>query len=83
LATACDLVLATDTARFGYPEVKIGFVPAMVMAILRRNTRKTRLRPRHAGLRVRRADSKNFGLINEIFPENEFEEKSRTLRIRL
>jgi len=37
LATACDLVIATNTARFGYPEVKIGFVPAMVAAILRRN----------------------------------------------
>src|SRR3954449_11841894 len=37
LATACDLVLASASARFGYPEVKIGFVPAMVMAILRRN----------------------------------------------
>ena len=36
LATACDLVLASSSARFGYPEVKIGFVPAMVMAILRR-----------------------------------------------
>ena len=35
LATACDLVIATRTARFGYPEVKIGFVPAMVAAILR------------------------------------------------
>src|SRR5690606_39627977 len=39
LATACDLVVATETARFGYPEVKIGFVPAMVTAILRRNLR--------------------------------------------
>jgi len=37
LATACDLVVATNTARFGYPEVKIGFVPAMVAGILRRN----------------------------------------------
>src|SRR6185369_17294747 len=37
LATACDIVLASESARFGYPEVKIGFVPAMVMAILRRN----------------------------------------------
>src|SRR5919197_5635001 len=37
LATACDLVLAARSARFGYPEVRIGFVPAMVMAILRRN----------------------------------------------
>ncbi|MGH9915893.1 MAG: enoyl-CoA hydratase/isomerase family protein, partial [Pyrinomonadaceae bacterium] len=38
LATACDILLAAESARFGYPEVKIGFVPAMVMAILRRCT---------------------------------------------
>jgi methylglutaconyl-CoA hydratase len=37
LASACDLVVASTTALFGYPEVKIGFVPAMVAAILRRN----------------------------------------------
>ena len=37
LATACDLIVASDDARFGYPEVRIGFVPAMVMAILRRS----------------------------------------------
>ncbi|HEU4596709.1 MAG TPA: enoyl-CoA hydratase-related protein, partial [Pyrinomonadaceae bacterium] len=42
LATACDLVLASESARFGYPEVKIGFVPAMVMAILRRNVSEKR-----------------------------------------
>jgi methylglutaconyl-CoA hydratase len=33
LASACDLVLAARSARFGYPEVKIGFVPAMVMTL--------------------------------------------------
>ena len=37
LASACDIVLASADAQFGYPEVQIGFVPAMVMAILRRN----------------------------------------------
>lgn len=37
LATACDLIVASERARFGYPEVKIGFVPAMVMTILRRS----------------------------------------------
>src|SRR5690242_12997168 len=34
LAAACDLVLAADTAQFGYPEIQRGFVPAMVMAML-------------------------------------------------
>src|SRR6185503_2110550 len=42
LASACDLVLASSSARLGYPEVKIGFVPAMVMAILRRNVSEKR-----------------------------------------
>ena len=36
LATACDMVLAHPGATFAYPEVRIGFVPAMVMTILRR-----------------------------------------------
>ncbi len=36
LATACDIVIAAETARFGYPEIQRGFVPAMVLAILRR-----------------------------------------------
>lgn len=38
LATACDIVLAHEDAQFGYPEVRVGFVPAMVMTMLRRCT---------------------------------------------
>lgn len=36
LATACDLVIAAESARFGYPEVLRGFVPALVLNMLRR-----------------------------------------------
>jgi methylglutaconyl-CoA hydratase len=36
LATACDIVLAHPSATFAYPEVRIGFLPAIVMTILRR-----------------------------------------------
>lgn len=36
LATACDLVIAADTAKLSYTEVRLGFVPAMVMALLKR-----------------------------------------------
>jgi len=36
LALVCDVVLASETAQFGFPEVQHGLVPAMVGAILRR-----------------------------------------------
>ena len=36
LATACDIVLMAQTAQMGYPEIQRGFVPAMVMTMLRR-----------------------------------------------
>lgn len=36
LATACDLVIAERGARFGYTEVKIGFIPALVSTFLTR-----------------------------------------------
>ncbi len=42
LAMACDLIVAETNAKFGFPEVKIGFVPAMVAAIVRRNMSERR-----------------------------------------
>lgn len=76
LATACDLVLATDDARFGYPEVKIGFVPAMVMAILRRNVSEKRaFALATQGFEFDAPTAKNFGLINEHFAAEAFKEK--------
>ncbi len=36
LATASDLVLATDASEFRYPEVNLGFIAAIVMSLLRR-----------------------------------------------
>ena len=36
LATACDLVVMAESASLGYPEIERGFVPAMVMTMLRR-----------------------------------------------
>ena len=74
LATACDLVLATADARFGYPEVKIGFVPAMVMAILRRNVSEKRaFALATQGFEFDALTAQSFGLINEVFPSEEFE----------
>lgn len=75
LATACDLVLASKSAIFGYPEVKIGFVPAMVMAILRRNiSEKRAFELITRGFEFDTTTAEIFGLINEIFDDETFEE---------
>jgi methylglutaconyl-CoA hydratase len=74
LASACDLVLASASARFGYPEVKIGFVPAMVMAILRRNVSEKRaFELATRGAEISADEAKEFGLINQVFADETFD----------
>jgi methylglutaconyl-CoA hydratase len=75
LATACDIVLAAQSARFGYPEVKIGFVPAMVMAILRRNlSEKKSFELITQGFEFSAEEAEKFGLINRVFADETFDE---------
>jgi methylglutaconyl-CoA hydratase len=75
LATACDIVLAAKSARFGYPEVKIGFVPAMVMAILRRNlSEKRSFELITQGFEFSSDEAERINLINQVFEDETFEE---------
>jgi len=74
LATACDLVLASRSARFGYPEVKIGFVPAMVMAILRRNVSEKRsFELITRGGEISADEAERVGLVNRVFEDASFD----------
>lgn len=74
LATACDVVLAARSARFGYPEVKIGFVPAMVMAILRRNVSEKRaFELVTRGAEIVADEAERIGLVNRVFDDEAFE----------
>src|SRR6185503_10807128 len=73
LASAADLVLATQSARFGYPEVKIGFVPAMVMAILRRNvSEKQAFELLTCGGEINAQRAYEVGLVNQVFADESF-----------
>jgi len=75
LATACDMVLAGAEAELGYPEVHLGFVPAMVMAILRRKVPEGRAFDLVArGHRVPAHEARAMGLVTHVFPEATFEE---------
>jgi methylglutaconyl-CoA hydratase len=74
LATACDLVVAARSARFGYPEVKIGFVPAMVAAILRRNLgEKKSFELLTRGFEYSAGEAASLGLVNAVFDDEAFD----------
>ena len=74
LATAADIVLAAESAQFGYPEVKIGFVPAMVMAILRRSVPEKRaFELLVSGEVISAAAALEMGMINRVFADATFE----------
>ena len=71
LATACDLILAAESAQFGYPEVNIGFVPAIVMAILRRSVPEKRAFELITMGEIYKAA--DFGLVNQVFADETFD----------
>jgi methylglutaconyl-CoA hydratase len=74
LATACDLILAEESAQFGYPEVKLGFIPAMVMAILRRSiSEKRAFELITTGEIISAEQAHEVGLINRVYPDGDFE----------
>ncbi|HEX3585245.1 MAG TPA: enoyl-CoA hydratase-related protein [Candidatus Angelobacter sp.] len=73
IATACDIILAAQSAQFGYPEVNIGFVPAMVMAILRRSvSEKAAFELVVTGETVSAARAHELGLVHRVFADEEF-----------
>ncbi|MCS6817304.1 MAG: enoyl-CoA hydratase/isomerase family protein [Blastocatellia bacterium] len=77
LATACDVVLAAESAQFGYPEVRIGFVPAIVSVLLRRSVgEKKAAELMLSGRRITAVEAERLGLVTSVFPDDAFEQKS-------
>lgn len=77
LATACDLVVASEGAKLGYPEVKLGFVPAMVMSLLRRSVgEKQAFELVGLGDPVDPETARRYGLVSRVLPEATFREEA-------
>jgi methylglutaconyl-CoA hydratase len=69
IATLCDFTLAVPEAKFGYTEVKIGFLPAIVSVFLTRQIGEKRSRDLLLTGRIIGADeAKEFGLVTEVVP---------------
>jgi methylglutaconyl-CoA hydratase len=70
LAMISDFTLATPTAKFGFTEVRIGFVPALVSAFLSLQIGDKKSRDLLLTGRIMDAgEAHNLGLVNEIVPE--------------
>lgn len=80
LAAVCDFTLATPAARFGFTEVRIGFVPAVVSAFLASRIGEKRSRDLLLTGRILEADeAQRIGLINEVVPAEELAQRVRAL----
>jgi methylglutaconyl-CoA hydratase len=78
LATACDMIIAADTAQLGYPEVHLGFVPAMVMALLVRKVGEFRaFEVASLGHRYAAAEAERIGLVNRVVPAEQLDDAVR------
>jgi methylglutaconyl-CoA hydratase len=69
LAAVCDIVIASEEARFGLTEVRLGFVPAIVSVILHRRVGDAALREMALRGHLMRADeAARIGLITRAVP---------------
>ena len=84
IATLCDFTLAAPEARFGYTEVRIGFVPALVSVFLIRQIGEKRARDLLLSGRILDAEqARELGLVNEVAPQDRLLERARELAAEL
>src|SRR6202047_197331 len=84
IATLCDFTLAAPEAKFGYTEVKIGFLPAIVSVFLTRQIGEKRCRDLLLTGRIIDAqEAKEFGLVTEVVPAEHLLDRANELAAEL
>jgi enoyl-CoA hydratase len=74
LALSCDLLIATEGATFGTPEINVGAFPYMIMAIIYRNVPRKRVNEMMLlGERLSAEQAVEYGLANKVVPAAEFD----------
>jgi enoyl-CoA hydratase/carnithine racemase len=84
LACACDLLVSTDTATFGTPEINVGIWPMMIQAILSRNIpRKVLLEMEMLGDRWTATQLQGVGVINRVVPHDQLDSAVKEITDKL
>ena len=74
IALACDLIVASEGATFGTPEINVGTFPFMIMALIYRNVpRKKANELLLLGDRWSAQEALQAGIVNRVVPEADFE----------
>ena len=77
---ACDIVIASDTAKFGTPEVNVGLWPMMIGAVIFRNAmRKKAMEMVLLGEKLTADQAVEMGLITRAVPQDKLEEEVGTV----
>lgn len=72
LALACDLVVASEDATFGTPEINVGVFPFMIAALIYRNVpRKKATELVLLGERIGAREAKDLGIVNRVVSADE------------
>ena len=84
IATLCDFTLAVPEATFGYSEVRIGFIPAIVSVFLIRQIGEKRARDLLlTGRILEAAEAHQMGLVTEVVPAGTLFDRARELAATL
>ncbi len=74
LALCCDLIVASDAATFGTPEINVGVFPFMIMALIYRNVpRKKTNELLLLGERISAEEAREAGIVNRVVPAAELQ----------
>src|ERR1700751_4560588 len=80
IAPLCDFTIAVPEAKFGYTEVKIGFLPAIVSVFLTRQIGDKRARDLLlTGRIIDAAEAKEFGMVTEVVPSEHLMDRAIAL----
>jgi len=83
LVAACDIVIASERARFGQPEIKLGVFPPVAAVLLPRVIGDKRARELIlTGELIEAPEAARLGLVNYLLPSNELEQKTSDLLSR-
>jgi enoyl-CoA hydratase len=74
LALACDLIVASQDASFGTPEINVGVFPFVISALIVRNVgRKKAAELMLLGERIDAAEAHRIGIVNRVVPASELD----------